>query len=150
MGPLRVPWNTFWEPLSKMFSKPPPAQISYGSFRPWVCASPGLCGHILGGPILPVTCPCALPTAAQEKAPSCCHPRSPGSCESPSRGHCRRASRRNQLRVFLSDPTLCFGREGLTRVGLETQYCSFRLGAVVGVAPRSQLFSLPGAPPPLG
>ena len=77
-----------WEPLSKMFSRLPPAQMFYGSFLLWVCSSPGNLVLFIWGPVLPVTCPHALPTAAQEKAPYYSHPEAlvPNGLRTPARG----------------------------------------------------------------
>ena len=73
MGTPEVPRNPFGEPLSKMFSQFPPARKFYGSFFLCTCSSLGNMVLFIWGPVLPVTCPCALPTAAQEKSPHCSH-----------------------------------------------------------------------------
>ena len=73
MGPPEVPRNPFGEPLSKMFSQFPPARMFYWSFFLCTYSSLGNMVLFIWGPVLPVTCPCALPTAVQEKAPHCSH-----------------------------------------------------------------------------
>lgn len=66
--------ETFWESLSGTFSKLPPAQMFYGSFLPEFAQAQAYMVLFVWGPILPVTCPSVLPTAAQEKAPFCPRP----------------------------------------------------------------------------
>lgn len=122
MGTPEVPQNPFGEPLSKMFSQFPPARMFYGSFFLCTCSSLGNMVSFIWGPVLPVTCPCALPTAAQEKAPHCSHLEvlAPNGLSMPMRGIANVFLVQLRTVDLFHDSALCFGCRSLTRVGLES------------------------------
>ena len=105
-----------------MLSQFPPARMFYWSFFLCTCSSLGNMVLLIWGPILPMTCPCALPTAAQEKAPHCSHLEvlAPNGLSVPMRGIDNIFLVRLRTVDLFHDSAPCFGCRSLTRIGLES------------------------------